>query len=740
MSTVLTRLSHQLDEQLLPLIELIDETTEGLAALRGVTADAETIAPRLAALRESLRTLRDKVAAQQSYVLLFGPLKSGKSTLMNALAAAYVSEVTSLPAYPCMVYVRHAPDLEVSLARWDGSVERFPGLVSMRAHVAAGHADLAHALRAAEIAREEFDPALHLPRAIRRVDVEMPAPTLQQSGTALVDTPGLYTRMKFGYDQLTREFRLASAVAVFVVKTDNLFLEQVFQEFDDLLRLFSRIFLVVNLDTAKQDLEPGGGLEPSLERRDPARILAAFEELAMGATLRRARDEGRLQIYPIDLLQAASARLRAGAARPAASPPVVSPPAGSPPADAGIAAPEVDESAVAPPEIPADFARFLADLTDYLNSHEALLAFVRDSLRQGRGVFAELARVCRGPGAAAASRMVAMAEAESAHAAERSGAARRLRSRSFDDGLTRFRDDVASITRERSVEVRKRASDRVEAALDRWFEADRSYAQLVGEDLVGEFAECRDALAELAREAAGTVLGSDVAATSVRHATPEEFRVLDLPLAEIAREALAGLAAVESGKSAMVAVPSTLVPVKRSLLDWLLLRGPVRVRRALFGPEESPTRPVSRAVKQKRLGPAARAALGTAVRVRLDRFFAESLAQSAVAAFGAGASAVGARLHIALERAGAEAATALGEARASLARRAAIRAGIEMVAGSAERAAAAMDRIAVEHGVAEPGVVEPAPPPGQPASVAGPEPGAEADADDRGEEDWADRS
>jgi ribosome biogenesis GTPase A len=42
-------------------------------------------------------------------VLIFGPLKSGKSTLMNAIAAAYVSEVSSLPAYPCLVCVRVEP-------------------------------------------------------------------------------------------------------------------------------------------------------------------------------------------------------------------------------------------------------------------------------------------------------------------------------------------------------------------------------------------------------------------------------------------------------------------------------------------------------------------------------------------------------------------------------------------------------------------------------------------------------
>src|SRR5690625_6612236 len=44
-----------------------------------------------------LETLISKVEEQQAYVIIFGPLKSGKSTLMNAISATYVSEVTSLP-------------------------------------------------------------------------------------------------------------------------------------------------------------------------------------------------------------------------------------------------------------------------------------------------------------------------------------------------------------------------------------------------------------------------------------------------------------------------------------------------------------------------------------------------------------------------------------------------------------------------------------------------------------------
>ncbi|HZR83673.1 MAG TPA: dynamin family protein [Candidatus Binatia bacterium] len=689
MSTLLTRLSGELDALVSPVLELLDDANAHLMALRGADAgdDVERVAARLAGFRESLRTLREKVAEQRSYVLLFGPLKSGKSTLMNALSAAYVSEVTSLPAYPCMVYVRHAPRLEVAVERWDGEVDSFSGLDQMRAHVAGAHADLARALRRAEAAGVDFDPTIHQPHAIRRVDVRMPAPRLLESGTVLVDTPGLYTRMKFGYDQLTREFRLASACAIFVVKTDNLFLEQVFDEFDDLLRLFSRIFLVVNLDTAKRDLEPDGGLGPSLERRDPAQILAAFEELAMSETLRRARDEGRLQIYPIDLLRAASARLRAGAAADTAS------------SDETEKGPE---DADATGGVPVDFERFVSDLAAYLASQEALVAFVRDSLQQANDVLAELATVCRGEAAAVAERLVAVAEETRARFGARADAARRLSSRSLEEGCAPHAEDVTSITRERSVDVRKQAADRAEAALDRWFETDRSFAQLVGEDLVEVFAACRDELSTLARDGARTVLASDVAAAGIRRLAPADFDALDLPIARIARSALSGGEAAESGKSALLTIPYGLVPVKRSALDWLLLRGPVRVRKALFGPEEAPTRPVARTVKQRRLGAPARAALGAATRVRLDRFFAEALSQSAVAAFGEAATAVAARLHAAIDEAGRAAGTAMVDMRATLADRATLRSAIDVLGRTAERATADTDRLLDAWGVRTP--------------------------------------
>ena len=63
---------------------------------------------------------------------------------------------------------------------------------------------------------------------------------------------------------MTRDFRNAAACAIFVVKSDTLFLEQVFTEFEQLLELFRRIFLVVNVDSPEARRRPRrqAGAEP----------------------------------------------------------------------------------------------------------------------------------------------------------------------------------------------------------------------------------------------------------------------------------------------------------------------------------------------------------------------------------------------------------------------------------------------------------------------------------------------
>src|SRR3984957_15689614 len=251
---------------------------------------------KLNEVRARLRSLVEKLCSQQAYLLIFGPLKSGKSTLMNAISGAYVSEVTSLPGYPCLVFVRNAENAQFSATRYNGRESIFPNGRALKDVITDSHHALARQIREAEDRGIVFDPRTHFSEAIRRVDVNLPVPTLAESGTVLVDPPGLYSRMNFGYDVMTREFRDSAACAVFVVKTDNLFFEQVFAEFNQLLDIFSLIFIVINVDSSKRDLLPDGTLRPSAESSHPDRVIEAFKTLSMGGALRHAYEKKRVRL------------------------------------------------------------------------------------------------------------------------------------------------------------------------------------------------------------------------------------------------------------------------------------------------------------------------------------------------------------------------------------------------------------------------------------------------------------
>ncbi len=622
MKTILSQFCEDFDGRVRPLLEPLDAFADDLA---GVPADSPLagLLPQVVDVRHQLRTLVEKVAEQQAYVIIFGPLKSGKSTLMNALAAAYVSEVTTLPAYPCMVYVTYAQRTAFTVTRYDGSEQWFEELENMRTLMAEAHGELAGAIREVERHGEDFEPVRHMPRALRRIDVRMPAEPLADSGAVLVDTPGLYSRMKFGYDLMTREFRDAAASAIFVVKTDNLFLEQVFDEFADLLRLFSRIFLIVNLDGTKQDLQPDGELGPSLERRDPQRIIEAFERLAMNADLRVAREEGRLRIYPIDLLQAAHHRLRVARGEADHS----GTDAGGRDLEGAVPDGEAERAQTT-------FDAFTADLTHYLNSTEYLAAFLGDSLRQADFLVRGLRALCTSEPVHELNRSVERWDEEALQARERLEALGRLQAFPWEDSFARLREDVVRIAREQAGELRRAAAEASESALARWYDGDASFASLLQDDIEGVLAGSRAAVIERAREVSLTVLSSDVASALVRREANADLERVGLSVAAIARQLDGTVRTPAERHSVATRIPTRLIPVRRRLLDWLLLRGQAAVRRRVFGPEDAPTRPIARVVKQRRLG-AGRVALSEAIRKRIDLFFAETSNRITGEVFGA---------------------------------------------------------------------------------------------------------
>ncbi|MCB9904070.1 MAG: dynamin family protein [Planctomycetes bacterium] len=676
MRTLLSQFCEEFDLAVRPLLDPLRKSTEILSE-RPQHVTAKSLLPGLLDATHQFRVLADKVAEQQAYVLIFGPLKSGKSTLMNAMSAAYVSEVTSLPAYPCMVYCSHSDDRKFVVTRYSGSQDTYHDPAALRIAVERAHTDLADHIRKVEAEGKSFDPAIHFPEAIRRIDVKVPAGDLAQSGSVLVDTPGLYSRMKFGYDRMTREFRNAAACAIFVVKTDNLFLEQVFEEFNQLLELFSRIFLVVNLDSTKKDLRADGTLTPSLESEDPIRIVQAFENLSMNAPLKAAADEGRLRIYPVDLQRAASRRLAT---------------------KAGDA--EAGESLGS--ERQADFDGFMNDLTEYLNSTDYLFAFLGDSLRRATSLLGEVDNATTHSTVTDLSREMTEMEQEEQRCNDRLAALGRLADYDWRDALSDLRDELVEVGRSRSESVLADSSHALSAAIDRWFQSDASLAGLISRELEPLFETCQRGLALEVHETLGNHVASGIAAVRLPARVSEDLRSAGLQFGEFGRGGLDSVDPTRAIQDTELPIRAADLPVKRSIWDLLLFRSKARVRRRILGPDQKPDNRIPRDVKAKRLGDPVRQLLQSRMNAFQAKRFPELLDRIALDLFEDYAGAVSASLQARIEASRSSLGTKLRDLRKELKESRRVLNRITDLAASADHARAMVEELSSRYSETDP--------------------------------------
>jgi len=568
MRTQLGTYCQDFDRILRPLVAAVQAC---LAAAGSDVAPeaAQGLRPDLVELLHHLQALGDKVREQQAYVLIFGPLKSGKSTLMNAIAGAYVSEVSSLPAYPCLVFTSAGEQRSFRATSYAGEQRDFRDGAALHQHIEQAHGELAAAIRAAEAQQTVFDPAEHLPGAIRRIDVKVPDSELATTGAVLVDTPGLYTRMRFGYDRMTRDFRNAAACAIFVVKSDTLFLEQVFAEFQQLLDLFSRIFLVVNIDSHKRDVTAEGRLVPSLEQSQPEAILRAFEQLAMPAPLQRAAAEGRVRMYPVDLMQAAAGVLRR-----------------------------------APREqLPAAFRSFQDDLNGFLASPDYLAAFLQDALQRAQSLVQEAREITGSSTAAELWQRQETVTAELEFA--------RQEQRRIDQALQLdWTEAFARGQRELDACLERCARDQgakllrtLGASIDTWFLASHSLHWLVAGQWTPLLRDYRDEIASAGRRSLDQWQQQPDAGLDLPVGISDLLRRngIDLRSEKAAAQAALGNPTYPASLE-RVPVDLLAMPLRKSLLDRVALRSLETVRNRLFGPVQCPDTKLSAKDKQARLG------------------------------------------------------------------------------------------------------------------------------------------
>ena len=596
MRTLLSQFCESFESVVKPILDPLNGAAK---AFTDATIDlpGREVRAHLLDLRHQVEGLVQKVVDQQAYVLLFGPLKSGKSTLMNALAGTYVSEVSSLPAYPCMVYLSHAEDRQFDVTRYNGRAERFNDPQSLYGYITKAHAELAERLRAAESRSEEFEPSLHYPEAIRKVDVRLPAGDLERSGAVLVDTPGLYSRMKFGYDRMTREFRDSASCAIFIVKSDNLFLEQVFEEFEDLLGLFSRIFLVVNLDTNKTDLAEDGSLVPSLEKEDPLALIDAFETLAMSAPLKAAAEEGRLRIYPIDLLRAASSRLKGNTGDGHRS--------GRP-----------------------NFDVFLRDLTDYLNSTDYLVAFLGDSLRRAKHLLDETDAVLQHEQIDALKEASDELEKARLESQRRRHAVGRLLGYDWRQSFLDLEEKLTPTIRERARTFGAATERKLDDILNQWFQCDDSLQTLIEDQLSPTLEQFQKDLNGFVHQALGDEVLAGTAGVMLPTNVSADLYTTGLDLSAIGREALTAVGQEVPTRAIDNPLDPASIPIKRRLLDWFLLRSRGKVREQLLGGLDRPSLRIPVEIKAKRIGEEGRASMRQEIDRFKGRFFHETLVRA----------------------------------------------------------------------------------------------------------------
>lgn len=571
MRTQLGTYCHKFDGTLRPVLQDLDLAIKALEAASDDTPSKSLHVPLLE-LQHQLRALCDKVAEQQAYVLIFGPLKSGKSTLMNAIAASYVSEVSSLPAYPCLVFVRAGKTRQYVVKLYDGSTRTFQQPKQLHDDIAKAHTELAAAIRAAESRGLDFDPAEHFPKAIRRVDVHVPDSQLEKTGAVLVDTPGLYTRMRFGYDRMTRDFRDAAACAIFVVKSDTLFLEQVFAEFQQLLDLFSRIFLVVNVDSHKQDVGPDGKLVPSLEQSRPEEVLKAFERLAMSAPLQQAAKDGRVRMYPVDLLHAASNALS-----------------------------KEDKS-----KAPASFLAFEKDLSDYLASTEYLSAFLRDSLQRAEGLLTEMQTHFDHEDAKRLERRLTELDEDREWLKTEQKKVENALQLDWSESFARSHRDLVA-------EVERSARDHgakllrtLGASIDTWFLSSQSLEWLVQGQWSPLVKDYREACLEAASKAFSQAGAQMDAGFDLPDGISELSRRAGVDLRVLRSHSLDSLGQVSWPKHAVVPVDVRTIPVKKGVMDRISFRSVDKVRTRIFGAFDKPDVKIPGRDKAKHLGEAGR--------------------------------------------------------------------------------------------------------------------------------------
>jgi GTPase SAR1 family protein len=253
------------------------------AAREGVLADP---GGRLAETAELVDGELAKLGSNRFRIGIFGLVKAGKSTLINALAEEYVTEVDSLPATTAALHLvrRGGPPMVFFLPASGKPARESSRDEVLRLLDEKGNPDN----------REQVD----------YVDFPVELKYLEED-VVLVDTPGLGYILKTISDRAGRELHESVHAVVLVVRVfgGQLWQREIREFLAEAVQRVPRAFVVVNCDETKPD-EWG----EEAFRRIGDRFTNELRE--SGRVLRAALQDGHVSLHFLSALQGASALLR----------------------------------------------------------------------------------------------------------------------------------------------------------------------------------------------------------------------------------------------------------------------------------------------------------------------------------------------------------------------------------------------------------------------------------------------
>lgn len=559
---------------------LQSELAEGAERLRRQRGGELPFAPgALAASFETsadeMRGLLGRVAAERSRVFVFGPAKSGKSTLLAALAGAYGPEVSLRPGYPCVQRMAHGDEPGAVMVHFDGTTGRVWEPASLRLVLRRAQDDLAQAARRARERKEPFDGPRQARNAVRRIDRRVNADLLERTASELYECPAIRGPLFPDYPSMLVGENEGACAALFVVRPEQLWDAASFEGVETLLEVFEHLTVVVNLDRRGQDLTATGERMAGPEREEPVRLVDAFQMLIPSAPLEAALSSGKARLFVVDALDAAARRIQ----RPS------------------------EDDADGPQGL--RLTDVLSRLSEQVDEHPAFKTFLQSVLRRGRECLGEARELLSSPGLSELERAEQTAEAERQARQRIDEALRRLldRKRHAWEGETLFvalREKLAARATMRAQELAREIAPALGEAIDDWYDSDESLEDLAQKRLAPRIS---DAATELSRYLDGLLraqLADRTLATSLSKELERDVEEARVDLALLLRPAADDLPAAPPGPDPRP-IESEQVPVRPSFGQRLSFRSEADVRRALFGPPELPGKPIPAEDKEKRL-------------------------------------------------------------------------------------------------------------------------------------------